>query len=328
MTSLITDDTGRVTGVEAFTPDGRATFHAGAVILTCGGFEANPEMRARYLGHGWDAIKNRGVPYNTGDGLRAAFEIGAMPYGGYSSAHASPQDIERPAYTLPSSVPKGGTRSSRYAYPYSIMVNRDGTRFIDEGSDVRGRTYAKMGRSVLAQPGNAAYQIFDKKARDLGLLEDYDRNDATGVTANTLEELADMLGLPASTFVKTVTEYNAAIQPEGTLDPNPFYLDGKGTKGLSPEKTNYAIEISEGPFEAYGITCAITFTFGGLKVDPKTAQVQHVSGRGIPGLYTAGEMLGGLWHWNYPSGSGMMAGAVFGRIAGREAAAEGAGARA
>jgi tricarballylate dehydrogenase len=285
-------------------------------------------MRARYLGHGWDAIKNRGVPYNTGDGLRAAFEIGAMPYGGYSSAHASPQDIERPAYTLPSSVPKGGTRSSRYAYPYSIMVNRDGTRFIDEGSDVRGRTYAKMGRSVLAQPGNAAYQIFDKKARDLGLLEDYDRNNATGVTANTLEELADMLGLPVKTFVKTVTEYNAAIQPEGTLDPNPFYLDGKGTKGLTPDKTNYAIEISEAPFEAYGITCAITFTFGGLKVDPKTAQVQHVSGRGIPGLYTAGEMLGGLWHWNYPSGSGMMAGAVFGRIAGREAAAESASNRA
>ncbi len=320
LTRLITDESGRVTGVEAIGPDGKVTFEGGAIVLACGGFEANPEMRARYLGHGWDAIKNRGVPFNTGDGLRAAWEIGAMPHGGFSSAHASPQDSERPKFTLPSSVPNGGTRSSRYAYPYSIMINRDGTRFVDEGSDVRGRTYAKMGRSILAQPGNVAYQIFDRKARELGLLEDYDRNNATGVKANTLEELADMLGLPTATFLATVAEYNAAIQPEGTLNPNPFTLDGKGTKGLTPEKSNYAIDISEGPFEAYGMTCAITFTFGGLKVDPKTAQVQHVSGHGIPGLYTAGEMLGGLWHWNYPSGSGMMAGAVFGRIAGREAA--------
>ena len=320
MTRILTDDDGRVTGIEAIGPEGKVTFTAGAVVLTCGGFEANPEMRARYLGAGWDAIKNRGVPYNTGDGLRAALEIGAMSFGGFNSAHASPQDIDRPKYTLPSSVPKGGTRTSRYAYPYSIMVNRDGTRFVDEGSDVRGRTYAKMGRSILAQPGNAAYQVFDKKARDLGLLEDYDRNAATGVNANTLEELADMIGVSAKTLVATVEEYNAAIQPEGTLDPNPFYIDGKGTKGLSPEKSNYAIEISEAPFEAYGVTCAITFTFGGLKVDPHTAQVVHTSGRPIPGLYTAGEMLGGLWHWNYPSGSGMMAGAVFGRIAGREAA--------
>ncbi len=323
LTRLITDDDGRVTGVEALSPDGKVIFHAGAVVLACGGFEANPEMRARYLGAGWDAIKNRGVPYNTGDGLRAAWDIGAMPYGGFNSAHASPQDIERPKYTLPSWVPTGTTRSSRYAYPYSIMVNREGKRFVDEGSDIRGRTYAKMGREVLAQPGNAAYQIFDKKARELGLLDEYDLNNATGVKANSLEELADMLGIPAKTFIDTVTEYNAAIQPEGTLDPNPFYLDGKGTKGLATEKSNYAIDISEGPFEAYGITCAITFTFGGLKIDPTTAQVQHVSGRGIPGLYTAGEMLGGLWHLNYPSGSGMMAGAVFGRLAGRHAAAAG-----
>jgi len=320
LSRIITDDTGRVTGVETLTPDGKATFTAGAVILSCGSFEANPEMRARYLGVGWDAIKNRGVPYNTGDGLRAAFEIGAMPYGGYSTAHASPQDIERPLYTLPSSVPNGGLRTSRYAYPYSIMVNRDGTRFIDEGSDVRGRTYAKMGRAILAQPGNAAYQIFDRKARAMGLLEDYDRNKATGVMADTLEQLADMIGVPGRRLVETVAEYNVAIQPEGTLDPNPFYLDGKGTRGLAPEKSNYAIEISEPPFEAFGVTCGITFAFGGLKVDPKTAQVQHTAGRGIPGLYTAGEMLGGLWHGNYPSGSGMMAGAVFGRIAGREAA--------
>lgn len=320
LSDLIVDDRGAVIGVKATTPDGFVEFHAKAVVLACGGFEANAEMRARYLGPGWDAVKNRGVPYNTGDGLRAALAIGAMPFGGWSSAHASPQDIERPAYTLPSSVPNGGVRTSRYAYPYSIMLNRDGSRFVDEASDVRGRTYAKMGRSILAQPGNAAYQIFDAKARRLGLLEDYDRNDATGVTANSLEELADMIGVSANKLVATVKEYNDAIGP-GELDPSPFYLDGKGTVGLNPEKSNYSIEISEPPFEAYGVVCAITFTFGGLKVHPTSAQVIHTSGDPIDGLYTAGEMLGGLWHWNYPSGSGMMAGAVFGRIAGMSAAA-------
>ncbi|HEY3751487.1 MAG TPA: FAD-dependent tricarballylate dehydrogenase TcuA [Pseudonocardiaceae bacterium] len=316
---LLQDRTGAVTGVLATTPTGTIEIHAKAVILTCGGFESNPEMRAKYLGPGWDTVRNRGVPFNTGDGLNAALAIGAMPHGSWSSAHASPQDIERPWFTLPSSVPNGGTRTSRYAYPYSIMVNLDGKRFVDEASDVRGRTYAKMGRAILAQPGGVAYQIFDAKARRMGLLEDYDRNNATGVRADSLDEVAKLVGLDPETVVATVKQYNQAIGP-GELKPDPFSLDHKSTVGLTPEKTNYSISIEDGPFEIYGIRCGITFTFGGLLVDPNTSQVQHTAGRAVPGLYTAGEMLGGLWHWNYPSGSGMMAGAVFGKIAGESAA--------
>jgi tricarballylate dehydrogenase len=259
------------------------------------------------------------VPYNTGDGLSAALEIGAMPYGSWSSCHASPQDSERPWYTLPSSVPNGGTRSSRYAYPYSIMVNTEGDRFVDEASDVRGRTYAKMGRAILAQPGGLAWQLFDAKARKFDLLGDYDRNHATGVKGDTLERLADTIKLDPRKLARTVADYNEAIQP-GKLEPSPFALDHKHTAGLAVDKSNYSIAVEDGPFEAYSVRCAITFTFGGLRIDPQTAQVQHKSGRAIPGLYTAGEMLGGLWHWNYPSGSGMMAGAVFGRLAGAHAA--------
>lgn len=319
MTELLTGNDGEVVGVRALTPHGGRTFHAKAVVLACGGFESNPEMRARYLGPGWDTVKNRGVPYNTGDGLAAALDVGAMPHGSWSSCHASPQDSERPWFTLPSSVPKGGTQTSRYAYPYSIMVNREGRRFVDEASDVRGRTYAMMGRAILAQPGNLAWQIFDAKARRLGLLEDYDRNRATGVRADSLDELSAKMGLDPRTVAATVAEFNEAIQP-GELAPSPFSLDGKHTRGLAVDKSNYSISIEEGPFEAYSVCCAITFTFGGLLVDPHTAQVQHKSGYPIPGLYTAGEMLGGLWHWNYPSGSGMMAGATFGRIAGEHAA--------
>jgi tricarballylate dehydrogenase len=319
LTDLIESPNGVVTGVRAQTPQGGVTINAGAVVLACGGFEANPEMRAKYLGPGWDTVKNRGVPYNTGDGLTAALDIGAMPHGSWSSCHASPQDSERPWYTLPSSVPNGGTRSSRYAYPYSIMVNTDAERFVDEASDVRGRTYAKMGRAILAQPGGLAWQIFDAKARKYDLLGDYDKNKATGVKASSVEELASKISVDPRRLAVTIAEYNEAIQP-GRLEPSPFALDHKRTDGLTPDKSNYSISIDEGPYEAYSVRCAITFTFGGLRIEPKTAQVQHRSGRGIPGLYTAGEMLGGLWHWNYPSGSGMMAGAVFGRIAGRNAA--------
>jgi tricarballylate dehydrogenase len=319
LSELLEDGKGAVVGVRGLTPDGFATFHAKAVVLACGGFESNPEMRAKYLGPGWDTVRNRGVPFNTGDGLTAALAIGAMPHGSWSSCHASPQDINRPLYTLPSSVPSGGTRTSRYAYPYSIMVNIEGKRFVDEASDIRGRTYAKMGRSILAQPGGVAYQIFDAKARRLGLLADYDKNNATGVKADSLKELAVKLDLDPEALSSTVAEYNQAIAP-GPLHPDPFQLDHKRTMGLTPDKSNYSINIEEGPFEGYGIRCGITFTFGGLRVDPATAAVQHTAGRDIPGLYTAGEMLGGLWHWNYPSGSGMMAGAVFGRIAGASAA--------
>jgi tricarballylate dehydrogenase len=97
-------------------------------------------------------------------------------------------------------------------------------------------------------------------------------------------------------------------------------LDGRSTVGLTPPKSNYALTIEEGPFEAFPVRCGMTFTFGGLKIDPQTAQIQHVAGRPIKGLYAAGEMVGGLWVGNYASGSGMMAGATFGRVAGRHAA--------
>ncbi len=314
-TALLQDDAGSVNGLRALTRQGYATIWAKAVILACGGFEANAEMRARYLGPRWDTVKLRGVPYNTGDGLRMALEIGAMPYGGWTTCHASPQDLNRPWFSLPGS--RGAENTNRYAYPYGIMVNIHGKRFVDEAEDQRGLTYAKMGRAILDQPMGVAFQIFDAKARRLDLLATYDT--ATGDSADSLDVLADKLGIDPGGLVQTVRDFNAAIQP-GPLNPNPFTTDGKRTAGLDPNKSNYSMSIEEPSFEGFPVCCGITFTFGGLKVDPKTAQVQHVAGWPIPGLYTAGEMLGGLWHWNYPSGSGMMAGATFGRIAGASAA--------
>jgi tricarballylate dehydrogenase len=315
---LIQDNHGHVTGVHAITPNGIVKFTAKAVVMACGSFEANPEMRARYLGAGWDTIHIRGVPFNTGDGLRMALNMGAMPHGSWTTCHASPQDVCLPKFTIPISYT---TKKSyaRYMYPYSIMVNTNGDRFIDEAEDLRGRTYARMGRSILAQPGGVAFQILDSKARKMDIYPtNYDA--ATTSKADTLEKLGEELGINnIPNFIDTVRNFNAAIQP-GTFDPDRHKLDGKGTAGLTPRKSNYCLSIEEGPFEGFPVRCGMTFCFGGLKIDPANAQVQHVAGRPIGGLYAAGEMAGGLWVGNYASGSGMMAGATFGRIAGTHAA--------
>ena len=198
------------------------------------------------------------------------------------------------------------------------MVNINGERFIDESYDLRGRTYAAMGRAILSQPGGIAFQILDAKARKMDLYPmNYD--DATTEKADTLEALAAALDINAANLVRTVREFNAAIQP-GTFNPDRHKLDGKHTAGLTINKSNYSMSIEEGPFEGFPVRCGMTFCYGGLKIDPKNGQVQHVAGRPIPGLYAAGEMAGGLWVGNYASGSGMMAGATFGRIAGNGAA--------
>ena len=314
---LIEDKTGRITGVRALTPAGYVQFNGKSIVLACGGFESNAEMRARYLGPGWDCVHVRGVPYNTGDGLRMAMDIGALPFGSWSTCHASPQDISIPKFTMPSAHVHSESKH-RYMYPYAIMVNLKGERFVDESWDTRGRTYASMGREVLAQPGGIAIQILDAKIRDMGIyLHNY--KNATTAKADTLEKLAEELGLPVANFMKTVHEFNAAVQP-GNYNPNRYQLDGKGTAGIDPPKSHYALTIDKPPFEAWPTRCGITFTFGGLKIDPPTGQVQHVAGRPIPGLYAAGEMVGGLFIGAYASGSGMMSGATFGRLAGAAAA--------
>jgi tricarballylate dehydrogenase len=318
-TRLFTGRDGGVTGVEVLTEQGVARYDAGCVVLASGGFESSPQMRAAYLGRGWDTVRMRGVPYNTGEGLRMAVDIGAATAGSWTSCHASPQDVARPAFGLPSAANGGGTEWDRYLYPFGIMVNRDGVRFTDEGADVRSRTYARMGREILAQPGGVAYQILDAKVRRAGLVDGrYDRG--TGAKADNLADLATRLGIGPA-LVDTVASYNAALCDGSTTVAPVTARDGRGTRELWPAKSNFAVPIDEPPFEGYAVCCGITFTFGGLAVDPETAQVKHVSGGVVPGLFAAGEIVGGLWHGNYAGGSGMAAGSVFGKIAGEHAVA-------
>ena len=309
---LIRDNTGRVTGVHAQTPEGSVKIYGKGVILACGGFEANAAMRGSYLGKNWDLVKTRGVPFNTGDGHQMALDIGAWPYGHWSGCHATPNDLNHPEF----GERVGGFAATveRYSYPYGIMVNQGGSRFVDEGADMRSYTYAKTGQAILAQPGSVAFQIFDEKCKPL--LQPY--GTASGSKANSLSELANMMGVNPDGLTRTVKEYNAAVQ---SGDFKPLVRDGKCTSGLTIPKSNWAQRIDEPPFYGYPVICAITFTFGGLRIN-NSAQVIHTCDSPIPGLYACGEIVGGLYYYNYCGGSGMTSGAVFGRIAGREAGKE------
>jgi tricarballylate dehydrogenase len=277
-------------------------------------------MRARYLGPGYELAKVRGTQYNNGAGIRMALDIGAMSAGHWSGAHAVGWDRNAPQF----GDRAVGDGFQKHSYIFSIMVNANGERFVDEGADFRNFTYAKYGHVVQQQPGMFAWQVFDQKVEHL-LRDEYRIRQVTKVTANTLQELAGKLeGVDPKAFLATVTEYNRAVQTDVPFSP--VVKDGRGTTGLRIPKTNWANTIDTPPFQAYAVACGVTFTFGGVKISPDT-NVQNVGGRNIPGLFAAGEMVGGLFYFNYPSGSGLVSGAVFGRRAGTSAAryARGAG---
>ncbi len=300
-----------VSGVKTRTSEGYGEIRSKAVILACGGFESNPEMRVRYLGKGWDLCRVRGTRHNMGEGIKMALEIGARPYGNWSGCHACEWDISAPPY---------GDRwvldnFQKHSYPLGIMVNNDCERFVDEGENYRNLTYAKFGAEIMKQPDRTAIQIFDQQT--VGMLRDeYRIKQVTKAESDTISGLAEQLGLDPEKLEKTVSEYNAAC---GDQPYNPAILDGKATKGISPPKSNWALPINKPPYVAYVTTTGITFTFGGLQINTK-GEVQDMTDNSIPGLYAAGELVGGLFYENYPGGTGLMSGSVFGKLAGESAA--------
>ena len=303
---LSQDSSGAVDGALVAVPGGKQKIRATGVILACGGFESNPEMRARYLGQNWDLVKVRGTRYNTGDGIKMATDVGASPFGHWSGCHASVIDAEAAA------VEAATDESTRYSYPYSIMINMNGDRFVDEGEDFQVYTYAKTGRRILAQPGQIAYQVYDQKTVPL-LRSTYMR--ARPIVGNTLEELADGMGVDRARLRRTIDQFNQAVSP------TPFdssKRDGKCTIGLTVDKSNWASPLDSPPYQAYAVACGITFTYGGLKIDPQCA-VLNADDETIPGLWAAGELTGGFFYHNYPSGSGLMRGAITGHVAAAEA---------
>ncbi|KAK2604763.1 hypothetical protein N8I77_007664 [Diaporthe amygdali] len=332
---IVTDPTtGQFESLEVAGKDGLASvIRAKAIILAAGGFEANPRMRAQYLGPGWDLGHVRGTPYNTGEVLEMSIrELGARQVGHWSGCHSVAWDADSPANTGDRETSNEFTKSG---YPLGITVNRAGERFFDEGSDIRNYTYAKFGKAILAQPGSVAFQVWDSQGIPWLRSEEYRDEVVRKTFGDTIDELASKLekkeGLESATrLVDTVREYNEAVsrhrQENQDLKWDPAVKDGLSTqssgKGLRIPKSNWALPLTEGPYMAIKVCCGVTFTFGGLAVDPRTSGViSNATGKAIHGIYCCGEMLGGLFYENYPGGSGLTSGATFGRRAGIEAAA-------
>ncbi|CBF87194.1 hypothetical protein AN2608.2 [Aspergillus nidulans FGSC A4] len=290
------------------------TLHVyGQVILACGGFEASPRLRRQFLGEGWDLVALRGSRFNTGTMMEQAMAVGAAAIGNFGGCHATPHDLNAPKILNPNDA----DRMSRYSFPYSVMVNAEGRRFMDEGENVFSLTYAKTGAAIVKQPHATAFQVFDQKT--LHLLEPR-YSVASPVEADTLEELATKLGIDANVFTAIIKEYNQATPKDATERFHAFTCDGVSTgTALDIPKSNWALPIDKPPFVAYGVTCGITFTYGGLRVD-NGARVLNEEGLVMPGLWAVGEIAGGFFAFNYPGGSGLTKGAVFGKLAGQNAA--------
>lgn len=271
----------------------------------------------------------RGTPYNTGDGIALASSIDAALKGDFESCHSTCWDANAPSDRGDRVLSNQFTKSG---YPLGLMLNAQGRRFVDEGEDFRNYTYAKFGRAILQQPGGFAFQVWDSRTTKWLREEEYGDTVVRKVWADSIQGLAEALrtdGLEdTQQFVDTINEYNRAATRFQEENPSarwdPAIKDGLSTQGSYPldiPKSNWSLPIEQGPFLAVKVACGITFTFGGLAIDPETAGVLSASsGKPIQGLFCTGELVGGLFYSNYPGGSGLTAGAVFGLKAGRTAA--------
>ncbi|MEL6953035.1 MAG: FAD-dependent tricarballylate dehydrogenase TcuA [Pseudomonadota bacterium] len=304
----------RVTGVRV----GEEEIRADAVILGCGGFEASEDLREAWMGGNWRKAKVRGTPMNTGDGLQMAHGIGAKAHGLYGGCHATPMDLHMADYGGLGLPPAERKNYRKICYFLGVMMNAEGKRFVDEGRDFRNYTYAQFGRAVLEQPGSFAWQVFDAKVEPL-LYDEYRFHDAHFVEADSLEALCELLeGIEPGAALATLTEFNDAVDPDTPFDPT--IKDGKAARGLAVPRSNWAQVLDTPPFRAYPVTGGITFTYGGVQVSDRGAVLREDETE-IDGLYACGEMVGGVFFEGYPGGSGLTSGAVFGRLAGTNAAA-------
>jgi tricarballylate dehydrogenase len=308
---LVRGDGGRIVGIDVRDASGATVrVDTRAVILASGGFEGNPEWLTRYIP---EAYKLRtvspGTRNNRGDGIRIAVEAGADTAGQFDGAHIEPcdprsDDIE----------PLVG------AYWWGILVNQYGNRFMDETADVQMIHFDTVGNTILRTQGNLAYAIVsDPQSKFLAPIPSVRQTDINPVVAESIEELAEKLGIDPGRLRRTVDEFNAATPDQAGFDPTAL-LDGLGTTGIVPPKSNFATPLTQGPFRAWPVSGQICFTYGGLRVDGDT-HVLDVFGRPIPGLYAAGE-IAGVFYEQYPAGTSGLRSMTFGRWAGLTSSCE------
>jgi tricarballylate dehydrogenase len=303
---------GRLAGVDVQRADGSLqTLACGALILACGGFETDPALMARTFGPGAEAMRpiSPGTRFNRGDGIRMALALGAQASGDWNGLHAEPVD---PRATKAEAVV--------LVYPYGVLVNQRGQRFVDEGSGRVDETWEIFARQIFfEQPGRIAYVILDQRLVEIANYERAIRSDVEPLRAETLGGLAAAIGVDAPALRATIEAYNAAAPgDESAFDAT--RVDGLRTRdGYVPPKSNWARRIDRPPYLAYPVVCAIAYTFGGVATNEQ-AEVLGADGAPIAGLYAAGEITG-LYYGKAPGGTSVLRGLVFGRIAGGRAVA-------
>ncbi len=282
------------------------TVQARCVVASAGGFQANLDWMREYWGDAVDNFVIRGTPYNRGRVLKNLLDQGVASVGDPTQCHAVALDARAPKFD-------GGITTRLDSVPYSVVVNRDGDRFYDEGEDVWPKRYAIWGRLIAQQPGQIAYSICDSKAFPLFMPSVF-----PAIKADTVEQLAIKLKLDPTRVRTTIDTFNQAIKPGQVFDN--LKLDGNATDGLTPNKTNWARAVDKPPFYGYPLRPGITFTYLSVKVNDK-AQVLMDNGQPAANLFASGEIMSGnILGKGYLAGFGMTIGTVFGRIAGQEAA--------
>ena len=309
-TGLIRNADGSIGGIVATGPDGRMMrLPARSTLMACGGYQGNSEMMARYLGPVAANIRPvaRGGYYNRGEGIRMMLDAGAAPAGDFGSYHAEPVD---PRSRQPEAV--------IHIWPYGILVNKLGRRFLDEAPRTVDACYDPVSRAIAYQPDGICWVIFDAQVEEIEGWRRAIRSEVAAFEAPTLQGLAELLGLPGDAMSKTVEDFNAACPKHGVFKP--FEIDHLATSSVEPKKSNWSRPIVKAPFRAYPIIAANCFTFGGVKVSAD-AEVIDGDGKSIPGLYAAGETMG-IYHQVYAGSTSVLRGATFGRIAAQHAALE------
>jgi tricarballylate dehydrogenase len=281
---------------------------ADAVILASGGFQGDVTMMRKHFGPAAETLKliSPGTRFETGDGIRMAIDHGASISGDWNGMHIEPID-PRSTHSAPVVL----------VYPYGIVVDQDGRRFFDEGGGLVHETWEAFARDIhFARPNSIAYAVLDSRLLDITRFERAIRSEVPPHQADTIEDLAMLIGVPARNLKATVDAYNAAA----TGDPATFDAtrrDGLAAdRALQPPKSNWARAITRPPYLAYPLVGGIAYTFGGLATNTKAEVLGEQEP--MPGLYAAGETTG-HFHGTAPNAVAVLRALVFGRIAGEQA---------
>jgi len=315
---IVRSDDREIAGLRIRDGDGTPELiEADAILIASGGFEGSQRMLAEYVGG--DVVDldplAKGGEYNKGDGIEMAVDIGGGTSGSFEKFHATPVD--------PRSDAPG---PSIHAFPYGILINKKGDRFLDEARKTVDEHYEAVARRIWDQPDRTAYLIYDQKLHDIpdveysigSEVEPYAANPNYSSDADPLESvvtnLAEQIDVEAASLLETIEEFNGSVR-DGEFVPTE--LDGKQATA-DPPKSNWAQPLDTPPFECYPLTCANVFTFGGIATDTD-ARVLSTDDRPIPGLYAAGEVTG-LYFQKYVGATSVLRSLVFDRRGGKHAA--------